>query len=52
MTACTVSPSASASLSRFRTTAPTPLPMTVPCALASKARQWPSGEKIIPSWWR
>ena len=27
-----------------------PSPQTVPRALASKARQWPSGEFIIPSW--
>jgi hypothetical protein len=50
MTACTVSPSRSASASRLSTTMPAPLPMTVPAALASKARQWPSGERIAPLW--
>ena len=50
MTARTVSPSATASSRRFRTTAPTPLPPTTPWARASKARVWPSGEAIPPSW--
>jgi hypothetical protein len=49
ITACTTSPSASASSIRFSTTTPTPLPSTVPPASASKARQWPSGERMPPS---
>ncbi len=44
ITACTRSPSASASTSRRSTTTPAPLPKIVPFASASKARQWPSGE--------
>ncbi len=38
------SPSATASSSRFSTTAPTPSPEEVPAASAAKARQRPSGE--------
>ena len=50
ITASMRSPSRSASPSRFNTTAPTPSPNTVPVALASKARQWPSWEWIPPAW--
>jgi hypothetical protein len=49
-TACTVSPSAKAAARGFSTTTPAPLPPTVPPARASKARLWPSGEAIPPSW--
>ena len=49
MTAWMVSPSASASSSRFRTTTPAPFPSSVPAACASKARQCPSGEPMPPS---
>ncbi|CAM4176200.1 hypothetical protein COSO111634_34420 [Corallococcus soli] len=52
MTAYTRSPSRTASASRLSTTTPKPLPSTVPRAFASNARQWPSGERIIPSWKR
>ena len=48
ITACTVSPAASASSSRRSTTTPTPLPGTVPAASAAKARQWPSGAWMPP----
>ncbi|MNT03719.1 hypothetical protein D3C72_1382670 [compost metagenome] len=50
MTAWMVSPSRSASASRRSTTMPAPLPITVPAARASKARQWPSGERMAPFW--
>jgi hypothetical protein len=45
-------PSSRASRRRRRTTTPTPLPNTVPAALASNARQCPSGETMLPSWKR
>ncbi len=51
-TACTVSPSASASSSRFSTTRATPLPVIAPRASASKARQCPSGESTPPGEYR
>jgi hypothetical protein len=47
----TGSPSRRASARRLRTTTPTPEPPTVPCARASKGRQWPSGEWMPPSWY-
>ncbi len=50
ITACTVSPSASARSRRLSRTAATPLPPTVPSARASKARQRPVGERIEPGW--
>ena len=50
ITAWIVSPSATAASSRFSTTTPTPLPTTVPRASASNARQWPSGDRMPPSW--
>ena len=34
---------------RLSSTIPTPLPKMVPCARASNARQWPSGDTIPPS---
>ncbi len=51
ITPCTVSPSAIASDSRLSTTMPPPLPHNVPFASASNERQWPSGERMPPSWW-
>jgi len=51
-TARTVSPPASASARRLSTTTPAPPPNTVPRAPASKARQWPSGDRIPDSWCR
>ena len=51
-TAWMVSPSRRASARRLRATTPQPLPPTVPPARASKARQWPSGERMPPSWHR
>ncbi len=50
MTACTLSPSASARSSRLSSTAATPLPPTVPSASASKARQRPVGDRMEPGW--
>ena len=49
ITASTVSPSATASASRFSTTTPIPLLKTVPWACASYGRQRPSGEVMAPS---
>ena len=49
MTARMGSPSAMASARRRSTTTPAPLPNTVPSARWSKARQWPSDERISPS---
>ncbi len=46
------SPSRRASASGLRTTAPTPLPPTVPPACSSKGRQCPSADRIPPSWYR
>ncbi len=48
ITACTVSPSASARASGLRRTAAAPLPPTVPSAAASKARTAPVGERVEP----
>ncbi|SCE30597.1 hypothetical protein GA0115236_147210 [Streptomyces sp. IgraMP-1] len=48
MTACTGSPSASASSSRLRATRPTPSARTYPSAEASKARERPLGERKPP----
>ena len=50
ITAWTRSPSASASSSRFSTTAPTPLPPTKPRASASKGLHSPVGEVMPPGW--
>ncbi len=50
ITACTVSPSASARSRRLSRTAATPLPPTVPSASASKARHRPVGDRIDPGW--
>ena len=52
ITACTVSPSANASVRRFSSTTVAPSLNTVPCASASKLRVRPSGESIAPSWYR
>ncbi len=52
ITAWIVSPSARARSSGLSTTTPSPLPGTVPLAWASKARQWPSRERMSPSAWR
>jgi hypothetical protein len=49
MTASTWSPFASASSRRFNATTPTPQPGTVPLASTSNARQWPSGDRMLPS---
>src|SRR4051812_6510874 len=49
-TARMLSPSLQASANRLRTTTPTPLPPTVPRARTSNARQWPSGDRMPPSW--
>jgi hypothetical protein len=48
ITAWIVSPSCSASSSRFSTTTPAPSAGTVPAASRSNARQRPSGEKMPP----
>ena len=50
MTAWTGSPASRASASRLSTTTPAPVPATEPPAPASKERQWPSGEAMLPSW--
>jgi hypothetical protein len=49
ITARTRSPSRRASSRRLRATIPTPSPPTLPAAAASKARQRPSGERMLPS---
>ena len=43
-----LSPSAIACDTSFNSTAPTPLPNTVPVASASNARQWPSSDQMPP----
>ncbi len=48
-TACTVSPSASASDRRLSSTTVAPSLNTVPRAWALKVRVWPSGDSIEPS---
>jgi hypothetical protein len=49
ITACTLSPSASASDNRLSTTTAAPLPGIVPWARASNGRHRPSGENRPPS---
>ena len=49
ITAQILSPSRSASLSRFRTTTPHPSARTYPSAEASKVLHCPTGESIIAS---